>query len=326
MQETGITRRESMVTMGAAAAGALAWGATGRAAIADTAASVRKRAVRVAHLTDIHVEPEKRAGEGMAACFHHVQKLADKPALILTGGDHVMDSFDADDARTKVQWDLWSSVLRNECSIPVHPAIGNHDIWGWGKSKSKTTGGEPRWGKQRALEMLHLDERYYSFTQSGWRFIVLDSVQPLSDGREGYTCHLDDSQFDWLERTLGETPAEQPVFVVSHVPILSITPLLWAPYQYNNFQVGSWIMHSDCLKLKELFAKHPQVKICVSGHTHLVDRIDYNGVTYLCNGAVCGNWWGGRHKDCDEGYAIVDLYDDGSFEHEYVKYGWKAEA
>ncbi|MEX2092204.1 MAG: hypothetical protein WD971_05980, partial [Pirellulales bacterium] len=73
-----------------------------------------------------------------------------------------------------------------------------------------------------------------------------------------------------------------------------------------------------------LFAKHPNVKLCISGHLHLLDRVDYNGVTYLCNGAVSGNWWGGRHKDCDEGYAVVDLYDDGTFEHEYVKYGWKA--
>jgi 3',5'-cyclic-AMP phosphodiesterase len=56
-----------------------------------------------------------------------------------------------------------------------------------------------------------------------------------------------------------------------------------------------------------------------------VDRVDYNGVSYLCNGAVCGSWWKGRHHDCDEGYAVLDLYDDGSFDCEYMKYGWKAE-
>jgi predicted phosphodiesterase len=85
-------------------------------------------------------------------------------------------------------------------------------------------------------------------------------------------------------------------------------------------------MHSDSEKIKSLFGRHPHVKVCVSGHTHLVDRVDYNGVSYLCGGAVCGNWWRGRHKDCDEGYAVIDLCDDGSFDCEYVKYGWKAEA
>ena len=32
----------------------------------------------------------------------------------------------------------------------------------------------------------------------------------------------------------------------------------------------------------------------------------------------------GQHKDCDEGDAVINLYDDGSFDHEYVTYGWKA--
>ena len=85
-------------------------------------------------------------------------------------------------------------------------------------------------------------------------------------------------------------------------------------------------MHVDCIKLKDRFARHPNVKLSLSGHLHALDRADYNGVTYLCNGAVCAGWWKGRHKDCDEGYAVIDLYDDGSFEHEYIKYGWQVEA
>ena len=28
----------------------------------------------------------------------------------------------------------------------------------------------------------------------------------------------------------------------------------------------------------------------------------------------------------EHAYALLNLYDDGSFEHEYVAYGWKAEA
>ena len=147
MQETFITRRESMVTMGAAAAGVLAWGAIPRVR-APTRRVPPGRRLRVAHLTDIHVEPELCAGEGLAACFQHVQQLADKPELIVTGGDHVMDSFDADDARTTLQWDLWNKVRKHECSIPVRSCIGNHDVWGWGKEKSKTTGQESNWGKR----------------------------------------------------------------------------------------------------------------------------------------------------------------------------------
>ncbi len=325
MQLTGVTRRESIITMGATIAGLLAWTATPHLAGAATPAASRRRTLRIAHLTDIHVEPELRAGDGMAACLHHAQQLTDKPDLIVTGGDSIMDSLAADDARTKLQWDLWNSVLKNECSIPVHSCIGNHDVWGWVKSKSKTTGKEPFWGKNRAVAMLRLEDRYYSFSQAGWQFVVLDSTQPLGDGSEGYSAHIDELQFDWLVRTLRDTPESTPVLIVSHIPILSATPILSVRGERGIFQIRSSQMHMDCVKLKDLFARHRNVKLCISGHTHMIDRVDYNGVTYLCNGAVSGNWWKGRHKDCDEGYAIIDLYDDGSFDHQYVEYGWKAE-
>jgi hypothetical protein len=324
MNETNITRRESMITLGAAAAGALAWCASPRPSLADAVGPAARRALRVAHLTDVHVEPELRAAEGLVACLQHVQQLADKPQLILTGGDHVMDSFEADDARTTLQWNLWNSLLKSECGIPVHSCIGNHDVWGWEKTRSNTTGKEPNWGKRRATDMLRLSERFYTFSQGGWQFVVLDSVHEPPAGQGGYVGQLDEPQFDWLQKTLRDIPASTPVLVLSHIPILSASAIIWAGQPDGNFEISGGLMHTDCLRLKELFAQHPNVKLCVSGHLHLCDRVDYNGVTYLCNGAVSGNWWKGRHKDCDEGYAVLDLFDDGSFNHQYVKYGWKA--
>ena len=49
-------------------------------------------------------------------------------------------------------------------------------------------------------------------------------------------------------------------------------------------------------------------------------------MTYLCDGAVCANWWKGPHQECREGYATIDLFDDGTFARDYHEYGWKAEA
>jgi 3',5'-cyclic AMP phosphodiesterase CpdA len=172
--------------------------------------------------------------------------------------------------------------------------------------------------------MLGLDQRYYTFSQAGWQFVVLDSVHSPPAGQGGYTGMLDDEQYDWLARSLRDAPLTTPVLILSHIPILSAAAILWAGEKEQNFNISRALMHTDCVKLKDLFAKHPNVKLCLSGHLHLVDRTDYNGVTYLCNGAVSGNWWKGRYKDCDEGYAVIDLYDDGSFDHQYVKYGWKA--
>ena len=313
-----ITRREAVKVIGAVTV----LGAMPLRARAQTSPAP-KRSMRIAHLTDVHVQPERGADQGMIACLRHVQGHADRPELILTGGDSIMDSFESDDARTKLQWNIWHKNFQDECSLKVQSAIGNHDIWGWNKKRSKTTGEEANYGKKRAIEMLRLDERYYAFDRNGWRFIVLDSTQP--DGGEGYRAFLDDEQLDWLTRQLQATSDGTPVLVLSHIPIISASAILWSKKDSRgDFTISGSLVHQDGIKIKDLFSKHKNVKLCLSGHLHHVDRVDYNGVTYLCNGAVSGNWWKGRHKDCDEGYAIIDLFDDGSFAHQYVRYDWKA--
>ena len=159
-----LNRREMLKAAGATFALASLGGLTfGKSSPPAAQAPPRKRTLRVAHLTDTHIQPERKANEGMTACLHHVQNLKDKPDLILTGGDSVYDSFEADNARTQLQWDLWNSVFKNECSIPVQSCIGNHDVWGWHKRHAKTDGSEPNYGKKRAIENLHLSERYRSF-------------------------------------------------------------------------------------------------------------------------------------------------------------------
>jgi 3',5'-cyclic-AMP phosphodiesterase len=325
MSNFQITRRETFGILGASAMAVAASGSLTSSALAENASPNRKRALRLAHLTDIHVQPELKAAEGLASCLHHVQSLADPVELILTGGDSIMDSFGADDARTKIQWDIWTNVLKSENSLPVRSAIGNHDIWGWDKASSKATGEEANYGKRRATDMLDIDNRYYTFAQNGWQFIVLDSIRHHPTLPNAYTCHLDEKQYDWLSTTLRDIPSTTPVLIMSHVPILSVSAFMWSRNEGGDFKIGNYLLHSDALKLKDLFAKHSNVKLSLSGHLHTEERTDYNGVTYLCNGSVCGNWWKGRHKDCDEGYAVLNLYDDGTFDHEYIKYGWKAE-
>ncbi len=323
-----VTRREAIGVIGAAALGAgLVARASAQSAPSATGGA-RRRVVRVAHLTDIHVQPERRANEGMTACLGHMQELAEPPDLVLIGGDSIMDCFEADDARTRVQWDLYRGILKNECSLRAYPCIGNHDIWGWCRSKSGCTGSEPGYGKKRALDMLGLDERYFSFAfpgpgNGGWHCVILDSTQ--TDGGEGYRAFLDEAQLDWLKRDLAAAGPQTHVLVLSHIPIMSATAALYAERNSaGDSTVRSSLLHSDAAKIKNLFARHPNVKLCLSGHLHHVERVDYNNVTYLCNGAVSGNWWKGRHHDCDEGYAIIDLFDDGSFRHQYITYGWKA--
>ena len=313
-----ITRRHFV--SGSAAALALAVGRAS-AMTGPVSRKLRKnRTVRFAHMTDIHVEPKRCASEGLTAALKHVHTLKDRPDMIITGGDNIMDCLGADDNWTNIQFELFKDTFAKHCIIPVKHCIGNHDVWGWDKEKSKTTGNESLWGKRRVVRELNLPNRYYGFDKDHWRIIILDSTYP---DESVYTARLDDEQFEWLEQQL-DTYKKSHVCIISHIPVLSVATFL----DGDNEKSGRWTlpdewMHLDARKIKNLFLKHPNVRLCISGHMHMVDRLIYNDVTYICDGAVSGAWWKGNHYEFDEGYGLFDLYDDGTFDHQYVAYGWQ---
>ena len=79
-------------------------------------------------------------------------------------------------------------------------------------------------------------------------------------------------------------------------------------------------MHTDITQIISLFYKHPNVKLCLSGHIHLRDKVVYNNVTYICDGAVSGAWWEGNKRETAPGYGLIDFYADGTFDEEYINY------
>lgn len=276
----------------------------------------KKRVLRFAHLTDVHLEPELKAPEGLAKCLHHIQSQKDAPAFIVNTGDCIMDALKAPKDRVELQWNLWHGLMKSDNSLPIEYCIGNHDIWGAGETS------DPLYGKKYSLEMMRLEKPYRSFDKAGWHFIVLDSIQPKNDG-VWYTCKLDDEQFDWLEKDLAAN-TRLPIIIFSHVPIVSAATVVVDNKfkEDTGYQLGLGSMHTDAARLVALFDQHPNIRLCMSGHIHLYEQIMYNGVTYISNGAVSGNWWKGTRYRTENGYAMVNLYDDGSFENEYVPYGW----
>lgn len=300
--------------LGLAGTGVRALGMEPAAAAANKS---KKKVLRFAHLTDVHIEPELRAAEGLAACLHHLQSQKETPSFIFSGGDSVFDSLVAKKDRVEAQWKLWHEVFKKENSLPIEYCIGNHDCWGMGEKS------DPLYGKKYALEKMQLAKTYRSFDKAGWHFIVLDSIHPKQDG-SWYTIRLDEEQYAWLEADLVATPAGTPVMVISHAPILSAAVLAVDKEVKDEagYILGGGNMHTDAGRIIGLFDKHPNVKLCLSGHIHLNERVTYNDVTYISNGAVSGNWWNGRHFRTDNGYAMVNLYDDGSFDNEYFTYGW----
>jgi 3',5'-cyclic-AMP phosphodiesterase len=287
-------------------------------------AAPAERVIRFAHFTDIHITQDNNAPQGLAQALRQMQAMEDNPQLLVTGGDHVMDSFSVTDKVAAAEFNLLKDILKKECKIPIKYCIGNHDLWGWDKKGSGTTGNEEFWGEKRPVHEFNMPGRYYSFDIKNWHFIILDSL--IRDGNS-YMTKLDDEQFKWLSGEL-EKNKDKYTVIFSHAPILSAAVFF---DDSESEKSGDWsiyrgYMHMDARKLKDLFHKYPGVKLCISGHLHLLDTVTYNGVTYICDGAVCGAWWGGSYQETTEGFGVFDLYSDGTFKHKYVNYGWSAPA
>jgi hypothetical protein len=88
----------------------------------------------------------------------------------------------------------------------------------------------------------------------------------------------------------------------------------------NKWEMQGGDMHTDTAAIIDLFYGHPNVKLCLSGHVHLRDKVVYNNVTYICDGAVSGAWWVGNRRQTPPGYGLLDLYADGSFDERYMLY------
>lgn len=263
----------------------------------------KKEGLRIAHITDVHIRPEEevpaRARRAMEAI------LDEQVDFFLNGGDSIHDASYDDVTRQRVeeQWKVWDDFRALADGYEMHSCLGNHDMWWAAPSKN-----DAMYGKEYAVKRLKIPHRYYSFSRQGWHFFVLDSNQS--------GIQLDSNQRIWLEDELNALEKNTPVLLMSHYPILGVT---------DHFVGGQ---HSDFEELKTLFYKHKdKVKLCLSGHQHMVDEAWYNGVSYRCNGALSGFWWGdgdeasagkGYYLETPPGYAVLDLYPDGTFKNNYI--------
>src|SRR5690606_33688975 len=115
-----------------------------------------------------------------------------------------------------------------ECSLPIHYAIGNHDVWGTRYPINDPAKSDPKWGKGLVREQLELETTYSSVDAGAWHIIMLDSISPFTDGGDGkynWIAKLDEEQFHWLDNQLAAVPADKPVLIGSHIPIVQMTSM-----------------------------------------------------------------------------------------------------
>jgi Icc protein len=275
----------------------------------DGIVQAKTRSLRIAHITDCHSQPKTKTEKALKSVFRQINNMADSPDLILNTGDSVLDANYSAAGFIEDCWNVWNDSTTC-CPVPMYSCIGNHDVW---MLPDIEEGLRNKAGKKWCMKMLGLEQTYYSFEKNGWKFIALDSI-----GESGY--ELDESQFEWLKQELNST--SNPVCILSHVPIISAAPMMYAIERKNTrrFRFPYHEQHCDVKKLKDLFFEYKNVKLCLSGHVHYIDEVEYLGVKYLCNGSVAGNWWRGNLDEFPPAYAIVDLYNDGSAQKQVIYY------
>ncbi|WP_459557836.1 metallophosphoesterase family protein [Lacunimicrobium album] len=267
-------------------------------------------ALRILHLTDIHIRPEEQAAQRCERLLTEAIRQAGDFELVLNGGDSVyaVDYDNITRERVLEQWELWDRcVVKPLGGKRMLSALGNHDMW-WA-APSKT---HDMYGKQYALDRLGQNNRYLSTVESGWLILVLDG------NNSGL---LDEEQLTWFHQQLREH-AELPVLVMSHQPILFAQHLFQTGMSKRKHQIIDPVVNWK-LQARPVYF--------ISGHEHMLDQVSYANVTFLCNGAFSGAWWeySLQKKDMYEGnnsvagtpmgYAIIDLNSDGTLNNQYIE-------
>lgn len=331
---SNITRREAILRLGGFVAGLGAAGslvgqttATAESTSGTAGAAAPAKPFSIAHITDVHMTHERGAAKWFRECLHQLQAHPSKPAFILNTGDCIMDGTVQSKADTEKQWALYNEIVKNENGLPMHTILGNHDVWGLKIARDKPEAKDPLFGKVMARQQLGLDKLYYSFDHSGWHFVMLDTIE-MDPAQAEWRGNLGKEQFKWLADDLKATPPDTPTIICTHIPIIEVCTLLFqGPDERGGYFIDDNHMMADARELIDLFKKHPNVKLCLSGHIHKQDKIDLGGVTYICDGSVCGSKWLPLAPNAAvPGYSIINLHPDGRFEHEYLTFGWKANA
>jgi hypothetical protein len=182
-----------------------------------------------------------------------VERMAQEvPDFVLGTGDMV------DQGANQEQWqdffDVENALMRDNVYFP---ALGNHDRQGRGRTADtyRAYFSVPENGGDT--------ERYYAYSYATSRFIILDSNE--------YSFALSD-QTSWLERELVAARADRTIrhiFIVMHHPPFSVS------------------LHGGNQDLRErwtpLFEKYA-VTAVFSGHDHVYERAEVNGLRYFVSG------------------------------------------
>ena len=251
--------------------------------VARAEVSPRGRVVRVAQLTDTHLE--ERAGGTLLgmdtdASFAHVLDLVraepQPPDLVLATGDLANHGAEAAYARVREGFDA--------LGLPWFWLPGNHDA---GPLMRGVIG--------RGRPMVR------SICAGAWHIVMLDSTVPGEvAGRLGA------DELALLERLLAAEPARHALVCLHHPPVA--VGCAWLDEQ----------MIADADEFFALLERHRHARAVLWGHVHQDFRAERNGLTLLASPSTCIQFAPGsegfRLDEQAPGMRWLELHPDGRLE------------
>ncbi|MDP6738623.1 MAG: alkaline phosphatase, partial [Planctomycetota bacterium] len=213
--------------------------------------------LRFGMCADVHKDVMHDADERLGAFLEAMAK--ERVHFVAQMGDFCQPK-EANDSFRKV-WRSWEGDQYN--------VVGNHDM----------DGGASREEFRRYLGM---EEGYYTFLQQGYRFVVLDGNDRHEGAPRGYPRHIGEEQRAWLEETLAWTT--EPVIVLVHQSLQHATGV------DNGAEVRA------ILEGANESAGWGRVLACFSGHHHLDDLVEVEGIPYIQVNSMSYKWVGGAKK------------------------------
>jgi 3',5'-cyclic-AMP phosphodiesterase len=267
------------------------------------------------HLTDTHIQPELHASSGCRMCFENASRL--RADFAIMGGDLVFDAAEQRSDRAKLLYDLYAETMKR-LEMPAHAVIGNHDVFGVA-AKGAVSSDDPGFGKKMFED--RIGPRYRSFDHKGWHFVLLDSIELTTDS--GFLGPIrggvDADQLAWLKQDLAKLAPRTPIVVTTHIPLVTgAAGILDGAGRYTSLAVR------NAREVLDVLWQY-NVKMVLQGHTHITERLTYNGCEFITSGAVSGNWWRGKRLFDWEGYGVVRIQGNEA-RWSYRTYGFKADA
>lgn len=153
---------------------------------------------------------------------------------------------------------------------PRFHTLGNHD-----------NDGGFQW--PQVLEFWGLKDRYYSFDQGGWHFVVLDGNEKKpAKPAPGYPRFIGAAQLAWLEADLRQTTA--PTLIFSHQSL------------EDDEGVENREAVRAVLEKANTSAGWRKVGACLSGHHHIDFQREINGIQYLQINSMAYSWLGEKYQ------------------------------